>query len=115
MKRVGHQIAARTGTRAEIGEDRPMPLAWRDEDRVRLLAQKMAKRESRIQSRRWMENPRVGNDSQKAAENQFGYAECFRVLDQILEPLPESEMINGVFAMRVDEHVDVGENHGRPP
>ncbi len=62
-----------------------------------------------------MEDPSVRGHPQEPAENQIGDAECLLAGDDCLEPVAEAAMVSDVFAVSVQQDVDVGENHDRPP
>jgi hypothetical protein len=92
-----------------------MPFARSDWNGVRLIAEEIAKLDG---ERKWgwrMENPRMRGHAEKSTENKIGDTECLRASDHFLDPLPETPMISGVFAMCVDQDVDVGQNHDRSP
>src|SRR6266852_5092720 len=109
--RVSDEVARYARDRTEVGEDFPMPCTRSDRNGVRLVAEEIAKLDGAREGCRRMENPRMGSDTHKSAEDEIGEAECFQTGNHFLQPVAEARMVSGVFAVRVNQDVDVRENH----
>jgi hypothetical protein len=112
---IGNEVAARLSLLAKGGENLSVPFAGRDQDSVGLISKEFAKLQSTRERRRRMKDLRVRDDPQKSAQNQVADAERLRTGDDRLHPIAKAAMISGVFPVGVDENVDVGQNHDRPP
>ena len=115
QKCVGHEVASGAGLRTEASENLPVPIAWSDQDGVRLIAQELAEFERASEWRRRMKDLGVRDDPQEAAQNKVTDAKGLRTRDNSLQPVAKPAVISGVFSVRVDQYVDVGENHDRSP
>src|SRR5687767_14755694 len=70
--RVGNEIAAGAGLRAEVGEDRPVARARCEDGSVRLGAKHLAEVERLRERCRPREHLRVRDDSYETAEHELG-------------------------------------------
>jgi len=67
---IRNQVAPGLGFPAEAGEDPPVTAARRKKDTVRLTPEALNESKSLLEWRRWVEDPRMGNDSQKPTQDQ---------------------------------------------
>jgi hypothetical protein len=115
QKCVCNEVAGGARDRTEVNENLPVPIAWSDQDGVRLIAQELAKLERAPEWRRRMKNLWVRNDPQETAQNKVTDAKGLRPRNDSLKPVAKPAVISGVFSVRVDQYVHVGENHDRSP
>jgi hypothetical protein len=53
----------------------------------------------------------MGDHSQEPAQDQVGHAVGGVTVDEIGQPLPIARMVGRIFAMRVDQDVNVDQDH----
>ncbi len=111
---VRDQIAARLSRLAKSAEDRPVPRPWRDGNTICLPANLIHITQRDIQRCGGLENAGMRDDPKATAEHQFGDAECGWRSPKVLQPLSVFRVALAFFAVRVDENVDVRQDHSVP-
>lgn len=64
-----------------------------------------------LNGRGGIEDLRVGDDSNEAAQDQLRETKWLSSVHQIPQPFSESVMLRSIFSMSVDENIDVGALH----
>jgi len=60
---------------------------------------------------RWREYAWMGHDSEETAQHKVAYAVGLATLKDSLQPLTVTRVIQGIFPVGIDQHVDVGQDH----
>src|SRR5215472_8639084 len=110
---VGHAHAGGLGLDAETLEDVPMALAGLDNLAVRLTDKVVAEPEGLGDRARHLERPRIGGDPDQRAQHRGRDAETRVALDHVGQPASGNRVLRHVLAKRIDQHVDVRQNHFR--
>ena len=111
---VGNHVAARPEVPAQALKDAPMLPPWADADRRRGAQHRLAEIQRHLRRSRSMVDPVVRHDSQKTRQDQLGHPEGFVGGQRDREPRVVFREPRGLRPVRLDEQVDVSEQHDRP-
>ncbi len=110
---VGYQVSGSPSLEAQFGEDVPMPRTWPHHDGLRHRAKRIDELERIDERRRRLEHTAVSDDTEEAAENDGSQAEGGGTRYGVLDGCSARLMVFGVFAVGVDEDIDVEQLHCR--
>src|SRR5688572_323835 len=108
---VGDEGAAGLGTAAQLLEDPPMAIAGPNDSRVRPDEEAVGEAEGVVEGSRYRECARVRRDPDEGAEDELGERERFGRVDDGLEQPPGDRVMVLSGTVRVEQDVDVEEDH----
>jgi len=96
---------------AVAGEDLPVSRAGCEHDGVRVVSNLGREGERVLERRGLAEDPGMGDDADEGAQDELSDAIGRIGREHVLKPVAVAWVVDGVFTMRVDEDVNVRQQH----
>jgi hypothetical protein len=78
-------------------------------------AKLLSETEGMLQRTGRIEDLGVGRDAEKPAQDQISDAECLTGLNEVRQPGSESRVVGRIFAVCVNQDVDINQEHSETP